>query len=165
MLDWPTIDSAPQDGTRIWAVNDCMDYPVIAEWRDYDFMGRTTKQWVCVADPHERWQPLTGNMVVPTRWNPLPGPFTPSPPLPARKRPMCDCVNQMNALLAEKNGRLESVLGFGNGGMSSHLHIGIEKINKRGQRPPCVIPTYCPFCGEKADVTTASKGGADDENV
>lgn len=72
---------------------------------------------------------------------------------------MCDCVEQINTQLAEKNGRLEMVIGFGNGALSSHLHIGVEKINKRGQRPPLVIPTYCPFCGEKAGDTTASRGG------
>lgn len=63
---------------------------------------------------------------------------------------MCDCIGDVNAMLAEKNGRLETVLGFGGGALSGHLHIGVEKINKRDRtRPPLVIATYCPFCGER----------------
>lgn len=60
---------------------------------------------------------------------------------------MCDCVDKMNSALAEKNGRLETVIGFGSGALTGHLHIGVEKINKKGPRPPLVIPSYCPFCG------------------
>lgn len=58
---------------------------------------------------------------------------------------MCNCVAEMNALLAEHNTLIDSNL-FGESG--KHVVISTCKADnaKRG-RPKKVISSFCPFCG------------------
>jgi hypothetical protein len=64
---------------------------------------------------------------------------------------MCDCIKDMDAKLADLNGKIAVTIGFGFDGTSSGPYptIEVEKINKRGKRPPVALPSYCPFCGER----------------
>lgn len=65
---------------------------------------------------------------------------------------MCDCVKLMNKKLAPKN----AMLGMGLGITSDNRIIGrllvqTEKLdrNKRGSKPPAVVASFCPFCGDE----------------
>lgn len=60
---------------------------------------------------------------------------------------MCDCIKTTNELLAkEHNGELVVTL-FGNPQRTS---IEVQKLDsKKRVKPPRLIASYCPFCGEK----------------
>ena len=63
---------------------------------------------------------------------------------------MCECREKINKKLAEKNARIAG--GFMLGGSTMTVTppmIETEKLVPRGKRPPIVLATYCPFCGEK----------------
>lgn len=66
---------------------------------------------------------------------------------------MCTCLAQINAKLKPSNGRLAT--GFTVPDMHTHILIQVEKIAPRGKRPPLVLPTFCPFCGEKLEPEAA----------
>lgn len=59
---------------------------------------------------------------------------------------MCDCIQQTNEMLKEHNIRLVSTMFA----KPEVVVIQTEKIDskKRG-RPPVMLASYCPFCGEK----------------
>ena len=64
---------------------------------------------------------------------------------------MCECVKTINEKLKPLNGRL--AYGFTiNCELSkmevSDIIIETEKINSRGKKPPIVLASFCPFCGE-----------------
>lgn len=59
---------------------------------------------------------------------------------------MCSCIEEMDALLGARNGRLQVTINMKDG--TSLPLIGVEKIASRGSKPPLAIPSYCPFCGE-----------------
>lgn len=64
---------------------------------------------------------------------------------------MCDCGNELNKALGQKNGRLAVALQVTSSmGLRSRLCIATEKIDKTKRKPvPTVVANYCPFCGEK----------------
>lgn len=62
---------------------------------------------------------------------------------------MCDCRTRVDGHLKDRNARL--VVGFIATGSTLDLSpplIAIEKINPRGKKPPHLVASYCPFCGE-----------------
>lgn len=67
---------------------------------------------------------------------------------------MCTCHNDMNAKLAPLNGKLatgfviERCEGAPIGTRHMPVLIQVEKITPRGKRPPVVLATFCPFCGD-----------------
>jgi hypothetical protein len=59
---------------------------------------------------------------------------------------MCDCMEEINGLLAPSNGRLEALVNLHDGAV--YPFIRCEKIDpKMRGKTPVVQPTYCPFCG------------------
>ena len=64
---------------------------------------------------------------------------------------MCDCIEELNAKLAERNSRIVEgiALRMSTGASRSYPVIECEKINKRNRDRASVIPTFCPFCGER----------------
>ena len=64
---------------------------------------------------------------------------------------MCTCHADVDAKLESQNGRLATGFIFHRGGEAELcLLMQIEKIKKGSRKkPPHVIPTFCPFCGEK----------------
>jgi hypothetical protein len=62
---------------------------------------------------------------------------------------MCGCRKQIDEKLAPLNGRLATGFTVQNGTMPLTLLMQVEKINPRGKKPPHVLPTFCPFCGER----------------
>lgn len=60
---------------------------------------------------------------------------------------MCDCLATTDKMLAEHNATVVATLGLF--GAPSRATIELEKRDpkKRG-KPPRLIATYCPFCGE-----------------
>lgn len=64
---------------------------------------------------------------------------------------MCDCRQAINEKLGEHNGRLASGFSFGGGKMEFiPVLITTEKIDTRSRKkPPIVIASYCPWCGEQ----------------
>lgn len=63
---------------------------------------------------------------------------------------MCNCATEINAELAQRNGRLVNGFSLGKGEMEFFpVMIEVEKMNTRGKKPPRVLASFCPFCGEK----------------
>jgi hypothetical protein len=61
----------------------------------------------------------------------------------------CDCIDTVNALLAERNTRLELPLMLGED-QTPRLMVRTEQVEKgRGKkRAVAMFATYCPFCGK-----------------
>jgi hypothetical protein len=59
---------------------------------------------------------------------------------------MCDCINQMNEKLAAHNAALVTTMF----GQPERVCVETYKVDSkvRGFRPPKVLASYCPFCGE-----------------
>lgn len=61
---------------------------------------------------------------------------------------MCDCIEKVNELLAPKNGELSVAFSLTTG--IAWPALTVEKIDKRSRiKPPGMVPTHCPFCGER----------------
>lgn len=59
----------------------------------------------------------------------------------------CNCIEVVDAQLAERNTRLVQALTL-RPVVRSHLMIATEVIEKkRGARAVGMFPTFCPFCG------------------
>jgi hypothetical protein len=67
----------------------------------------------------------------------------------AAKRAMqCNCIQRINALIADRNTKLVTTLNFVRG--IDLVRLETETlVKKRGAKPALIIPTYCPFCGKK----------------
>lgn len=67
---------------------------------------------------------------------------------------MCDCRTKMDAKLAEANGRLDMAIAVTKDlGLAGRYVVATKKIDKTKRKPvPTVVASYCPFCGEKAEV-------------
>lgn len=61
----------------------------------------------------------------------------------------CDCISKVDAMLAAKNTKLSPALIFSTP-VRVVVTLGTEvKEKKRGARPVSMLPTFCPFCGER----------------
>ena len=61
---------------------------------------------------------------------------------------MCDCITDVNRLLAEHNGRLVCTYNLTSG--RDYPKLEVEKADRKNRKkPPLMIPTFCPFCGER----------------
>ncbi|WP_374406570.1 hypothetical protein [Pelagerythrobacter sp.] len=62
----------------------------------------------------------------------------------------CNCIEEMDAQLADHNTKLGVTFGFGRDGSNYTLpSIVTEKVEKRVRKGPALaIPTFCPFCGQ-----------------
>lgn len=59
---------------------------------------------------------------------------------------MCDCIKTTNAMLREHNCHLVSTM------FSKPEVVVVETVkidSKKRGKPPLVLASYCPFCGEK----------------
>ena len=73
---------------------------------------------------------------------------------------MCDCIKEMNDLLKDRNGVLVTTL-FGTS--KCCLWVDREKTGRGTKKPPAVIASYCPMCGEKYPLTDPQRSqGATD---
>jgi hypothetical protein len=63
----------------------------------------------------------------------------------------CDCIEQIDAKLAERNSKLQIGFTFGTPDRPGYTFPALttEKINKRSRDSMGAIPTFCPFCGTK----------------
>lgn len=61
---------------------------------------------------------------------------------------MCDCINQINTALKDRNAKLETsfLLGENPKTVVSVTTVKADKTNK--MKPVSVIPSHCCFCGE-----------------
>lgn len=70
---------------------------------------------------------------------------------------MCDCVALVNAHLAPSNTVLDecSMVNFKTGKVRASLQIKTCKLSrsKKRTRVRTMIPSFCPFCGEKIVVS------------
>ena len=71
---------------------------------------------------------------------------------------MCECITAVNAQLAEHNTVLDevAVVSLSGRGMRSSLLIRTERLHartpaERRSKVKRVLPSFCPFCGEKID--------------
>lgn len=63
---------------------------------------------------------------------------------------ICNCIEEINTLLADRNSKLATTIRFGSkpGEPSVLVTIQCDKINTRAKgRPPAIVPSFCPFCG------------------
>jgi hypothetical protein len=58
---------------------------------------------------------------------------------------MCDCIDKVNVLLAERNGLLETNW-LSN---PARAMVSVCRKESRGKKPPLMEATHCPFCGDK----------------
>jgi hypothetical protein len=78
----------------------------------------------------------------------------------------CECIDQMNAKLADHNTELDLTLCFPRDSSPSFVRpsIATKKIESRVRKGPAIaIPTYCPFCGGRYEPEPAApklEGGA-----
>jgi hypothetical protein len=62
---------------------------------------------------------------------------------------MCDCIKQVNDLLATKNTRLSQAYNL-SGSKNPLLMIKTEKLDdSKRQKPVKMFASFCPFCGEE----------------
>lgn len=64
---------------------------------------------------------------------------------------MCDCISTVNAKLKEQyGGKLKLGFQIDGGELRDFIPIATERLDgKRGKKPPTMIASHCPFCGEK----------------
>lgn len=65
---------------------------------------------------------------------------------------MCNCIETVNAKLAPEH-RLDATLAIMPGQVAKPL-IGLRRCDRgsletRRNKPSFMVPTFCPFCGEK----------------
>ena len=61
---------------------------------------------------------------------------------------MCNCVELTQEALVKRNQRLPLMLSLVGGPSKPYMQTEVIKP-KRGERPMKLIPSHCPFCGEK----------------
>ncbi len=64
----------------------------------------------------------------------------------------CNCIDNMEPLLAEHNTRLVVTFGFPRDDRPAFVRpkLSTEKIEPRKRVGPVIaVPTFCPFCGER----------------
>lgn len=68
---------------------------------------------------------------------------------------MCNCVADLDEKLKEYNTAFDKVVYFEKPDMlmKSTIQIAMKKISPRGSRPIRLFMSYCPFCGEKLEIT------------
>ena len=61
---------------------------------------------------------------------------------------MCDCIARVNDQLIAKNAQLPIGINFTKG--TGDIIIRLDKIeSKKKLLSSFIVPTFCPFCGEK----------------
>lgn len=65
----------------------------------------------------------------------------------AKKRKACDCVANINRLIADRGIEVDAALNFRTGATIA-LVVTKRLAGKRVKSPPVVYATYCPFCGK-----------------
>jgi len=76
----------------------------------------------------------------------------------------CNCIANFNERLLEHNTRIVETLGIPRDGSASFIRptIRAEKIDTRTRGGPAIIiPTYCPFCGERYEPAPAVAKGSE----
>lgn len=70
---------------------------------------------------------------------------------------MCDCTEKVNKMLAESNTVLDriSMLNIESGRCRESLVIAASRLDNSQKRSRIkkMLPSYCPFCGEKIKTT------------
>lgn len=71
---------------------------------------------------------------------------------------MCDCIDRVNAKLAEHNTKIVVPMWTASGRLTPFVETRKLDATKRGKAKP-LFATYCPFCGEKYDARKALAAG------
>lgn len=69
---------------------------------------------------------------------------------------MCDCITSINALLAPKGVEVQTAfLVTKEGQLALRIMLSVVKLEgaPRRTKVPIVAASYCPFCGEKVQMT------------
>lgn len=62
---------------------------------------------------------------------------------------MCDCIDRVDAkLMADHGAHLDVNINLDGGPTTVAIRTRLIE-QRRGQRPPFIVATFCPFCGEK----------------
>lgn len=64
---------------------------------------------------------------------------------------MCNCIETMNKTLEDHNCKITRAVQLTNAlGLVARTVVQTEKLDKtKRKKPPVVMATYCPFCGER----------------
>lgn len=74
---------------------------------------------------------------------------------------VCNCIDEVDAKLAEHNATVVTTLGLFNNPRRVSLEVEKSDAKKRG-KPPRLIATFCPFCGTRyASSAAAQSAGAE----
>ena len=65
---------------------------------------------------------------------------------------MCNCINDLNEKLKEKNTRIYTPISFRPSLNTLGPLVVTEKVDKKKRSKPLnLFASYCPFCGEKIE--------------
>lgn len=75
----------------------------------------------------------------------------------------CNCIELIDASLAERNSKLDVGFTFGHEGRPGYTFpaLSTSKINTRNRDRAGAIPTFCPFCGMKYRADPAHRASED----
>ena len=64
---------------------------------------------------------------------------------------MCDCIAKMNEKLQDHNCKVTRAVQITDAlGLVARTVVQTEKLDRtKRKKPPVVMATYCPFCGER----------------
>lgn len=74
----------------------------------------------------------------------------------------CNCIDEVNAKLAEHNAQILLPMFVGGGGPKRPFIETTKLDEKKRGKPPALFATVCPFCGAKYPERVAPKAEAVD---
>lgn len=66
---------------------------------------------------------------------------------------MCDCISKVDEKLKDRGLQLERVFSLGGNQVGESIPLHTSRLDNSRKAKLTIFPSYCPFCGEKYEVT------------